>query len=158
MLGVPDGWSSDHLHSAKPPKRVGVKLLHEVSPLQVAAGRVDHSLVVTIDGPNVARLLGLEDAACHIPLVIQRADGACTTHPELHSYDPSAAAAATARAFGETGTLDKLGLLYSHCMLKKMRIPPRSEESTAHAEFDQCGASFAVFGNLIQDWDLHPTK
>jgi hypothetical protein len=41
-------------------------------------------------------------------------------------------------------------------MLKKMRIPPRPEESMAHAEFDQCGASFAVFGNLIQDWDLHP--
>ena len=59
---------------------------------------------MTIDGPNVARLLGLEDAACHIPLVIQRADGACTTHPELHSYAPSA----TARAFGKTGTLDKL--------------------------------------------------
>ncbi len=37
-----------------------------------------------------------------------------------------------------------------------MRIPPRPEESMAHAEFDQCGASFAVFGNLIQDWDLHP--
>jgi hypothetical protein len=32
--------------------------------------------VVTIDGPNVAKLLGLEDATCHIPLVIQRADGA----------------------------------------------------------------------------------
>ena len=140
MLGVSGGWPS----SAVP---VGVKLLHEVSALQVAAGRVDHSLVVTIDGPNVARLLGLEDAACHIPLVIQRADGACTTHPELHSY----AASATVGAFGKTGTLDKLGLLYSHCMLKKMHLPPRSEESMKHAAFDQCGASFAVFGNLIQD-------
>ena len=31
ILGVSDGWSSDH-----PAKLVGVKLLHEVSPLQVA--------------------------------------------------------------------------------------------------------------------------
>ncbi len=41
-------------------------------------------------------------------------------------------------------------------MLKKMRYPTRSEESMAHAEFDQCGAGYAVFGNLIQDWVVHP--
>jgi hypothetical protein len=50
MLGVSDGWLSDH-----PAKLVGVKLLNEESPLQVAAGRVHHSLVVTIDGPKTWR-------------------------------------------------------------------------------------------------------
>ena len=92
---------------------VSVKLLHEVSPVQVAAGDVHHSLVVTIDGPNLETPLGLEDAACHILLIIQRADGACTTHLELHSYAPSAAA----RAFGEIGVKTAaLGLLYSQVL------------------------------------------
>jgi hypothetical protein len=98
MLGVSGGWPLGH-----PAELVGVKLLHEVSAFQVAAGDVHHSLVVTIDGPDVETQLGLSAAADHIPLVIRRAgDGACTTHPELHSY----AASATARAFGETGALD----------------------------------------------------
>jgi hypothetical protein len=100
----------------------------------------------------VATLLGLTGVACHIPLVIQRADGACTTHPELHSNAPSA----TARAFGETGVMKPLGMRYDHGMLKQMRFPPRSEQSMAHSRFDRFGASYAVFGNLIQDWDLHP--
>jgi hypothetical protein len=68
MLGVSDGWPSDH-----PAERVGVKLLHEVSAVRVAAGDVHHSLEVTIDGPNVKTLLGLTVVACHIPLIIQQA-------------------------------------------------------------------------------------
>ena len=153
MLGVSHGWPPCH-----PAERLSVKLLHEVSALQVAAGHVHHSLVLTIDGrrgfPDVEALLGLTNTACrHTPLIIQRAvDGACTTYPGLHCYD----AAATARAFGETGAMDAIGLLYKHCMLKKMRYPTRSEESMALAEFDQCGAGYAVFGNLIQDWVVHP--
>ena len=153
MLGVSHGWPPCH-----PAERLSVKLLHEVSALQVAAGHVHHSLVLTIDGrrgfPDVEALLGLTNTACrHTPLVIQRAvDGACTTYPGLHCYD----AAATARAFGETGAMDAIGLLYKHCMLKKMRYPTRSEESMAHSTFDQCGPSYAVFGNLILDGALHP--
>ena len=100
----------------------------------------------------MATLLGLTGVACHIPLVIQRADGACTTDPELYSYAPPA----TARAFGETGVMKPLGMLYDHGMLKKMRFPPRTEESMAHSTFDQCGAGFALFTNFIQDWVLHP--
>jgi hypothetical protein len=153
MLGVSHGWPPCH-----PAERLSVKLLHEVSALQVAAGHVHHSLVLTIDGrrgfPDVEALLGLTNTACrHTPLIIQRAvDGACTTYPGLHCYD----AAATARAFGETGAMDAIGLLYKHCMLKKMRYPTRSEESMAHSTFDQCGPSYAVFGNLILDGALHP--
>ena len=41
-------------------------------------------------------------------------------------------------------------------MLKKMPVPPRTEESMAHSTFDQCGAGFALFTNFIQDWVLHP--
>jgi hypothetical protein len=52
--------------------------------------------------------------------------------------------------------MDAIGLLYKHCMLKKMRYPTRSEESMAHSTFDQCGPSYAVFGNLILDGALHP--
>jgi hypothetical protein len=144
---VSDGWPSDH-----PAKLVGVKLIHEVPAVQVAAGHVHHSLVATIDRPNVETLLGLSAAADHIPLVIQRADGACTTHPEQHRYAPSA----TARTFGETSVVTALGLLYSHGMLKKMRFPMRSEQLMAHSRFDRFDASYAVFGNPIQDWDLHP--
>ena len=142
-----DGWPSDH-----PAKLVGVKLIHEVPAVQVAAGHVHHSLVATIDRPNVETLLGLSAAADHIPLVIQRADGACTTLPELHRYAPSA----TARAFGETGVMKPLGMRYDHGMLKQMRFPPRSEQSMAHSRFDRFGANYGLFGNLIQDWDLHP--
>ena len=80
MLGVSDGWPSDH-----PAERVGVKLLHEVSAVRVAAGDVHHSLEVTIDGPNVETLLGLTVVACHIPLIQQAGEGAFTAQPELHS-------------------------------------------------------------------------
>jgi hypothetical protein len=37
-----------------------------------------------------------------------------------------------------------------------MRYPPRAEQSMAHSGFDQCGASFAVFGNLVLGKALHP--
>ena len=153
MLGVSHGWQPRH-----PAWRLSVKLLHEVSPLQVPADHVNPSLVLTIDGrrgfPDVETLLGLTNTACrHTPLIIQRAvDGACTTYPGLHCYD----AAATARAFGETGAMDALGLLYDYRMLRKMVYPMRAEESMEHSGFDQCGPSYAVFGNLIQDGIPHP--
>ncbi len=117
MLGVSDGWPSDH-----PAERVGVKLLHEVSAVRVAAGDVHHSLEVTIDGPNVETLLGLTVVACHISLIIQQAgDGrsrptlSCTAkiHPPQH------------RAFGETCAIKALGLLYDDCMLNAASGRPR---------------------------------
>ncbi len=148
MLGVSGGWPPDHAAGL-----VSVKLLHEVSALRVAAGDVHHSLVVTIDGPNVETLLGLADAACHVPLVIRReGDGACTIHPELHSY----AASATARAFRRNWRIGRAPVPLRPLHAKKMRYPPRAEQSMAHSGFDQCGASFAVFGNLILDEALHP--
>jgi hypothetical protein len=157
MFGLSREWPLGH-----PANLLSTRLLHTVRPLQIARGFVNHSLVVTIDarpgGPAVATLLGLSNAACHIPLVIQReTDGRCITLDGLHCY----AARATEGAFGSTdgpgsGAMSKLGVLYDAGMLRSMRYPRRSVESKGHSEFDQCGASFAVFANLISGGKLHP--
>ena len=107
----------------------------------------------------MATLLGLSNAACHIPLVIQREmDGQCITLDGLHCYDKRA----TEGAFGSTdapgnGTMSKLGVLYDYDMFKSMRYPLRSVASMRHSEFDQRerGASYAVFANFISNGKLH---
>jgi hypothetical protein len=39
-------------------------------------------------------------------------------------------------------------------MLKKMLYLMRAKQSMEHSECDQCGASYALFTNLVLDWVL----
>jgi hypothetical protein len=111
-----------------------------------------HLLRLTIDGrlgfPDVKTLLRLTDVTCHIPLIQRAVDGACTTQLELHSYDAS--------AHWRNWRIGGARVPLLHSMLKKMRFVMRAKQSMEHSECDQCGASYALFTNLVLDWVLRP--